>query len=279
VREVVVVGRRGAAQAAFTNPELLELGELTDADVVVDSEELEFSLALEDPNLNPTAQRNVKALRAFAARPLAGHHRRIVLRFLLSPVALLAGEQGGVGSVRLVRNELVAGEDGSLRAQATGEHETLDAGLVLRAIGYRGVALPDEPFDERRGTIRNDAGRVTEEDGTLRRGEYVVGWIKRGPSGVIGTNKKDAQETVDALLADLQAGGLLDPPAASADAVERLMRARKPDTISYAGWSEIDRHEQALGQSAGRPRVKLTRIEEMLRVAGEQQPEDSLSGG
>jgi ferredoxin--NADP+ reductase len=135
------------------------------------------------------------------------------------------------------------------------------------------------PFDERRGTIRNDAGRVTEEDGTLRRGEYVVGWIKRGPSGVIGTNKKDAQETVDALLADLQAGGLLDPPAASADAVERLMRARKPDTISYAGWSEIDRHEQALGQSAGRPRVKLTRIEEMLRVAGEQQPEDSLSGG
>jgi ferredoxin--NADP+ reductase len=277
VREVVVVGRRGPAQAAFTNPELLELGELADADVIVDAHELESALAVEDPNMDPTAQRNVKVLREYAARAPAGRPRRIVLRFLLSPLQLLPGSDGCVGAVRLVRNELVVDASGALRARATGEHETIAAGLVLRAIGYRGVALPGVPFDERRGTIANDGGRVCESDGSRRRGEYVVGWIKRGPSGVIGTNKKDAQETVDALLADLAAGALLDPPAPHAEAVEQLLRARQPELVSYAGWCEIDRHERALGEPVGRPRVKLTRIEELLRVAAAQQPEDSLS--
>jgi ferredoxin--NADP+ reductase len=280
VREVVVVGRRGPAQAAFTNPELLELGELGDADVIVHGEELRRALALQDPNMDPTTQRNVKVLREYAARAPAGKPRRIVLRFLLSPLQLLPGADGRVGAVRLVRNELVAGKDGALRAQATEEHETIEAGLVLRAIGYRGVALPGVPFDERRGTIANDGGRVCEPDGGRRqRGEYVVGWIKRGPSGVIGTNKKDAQETVDALLADLAAGALLDPPAPDAEAVEELLRARKPQLVTYAGWCEIDRHERALGEPAGRPRVKLTRIEEMLRVAAAQQPETARSKG
>jgi ferredoxin--NADP+ reductase len=269
ISEVVVVGRRGPAQAAFTNPELLELGELADADVIVDGEELERALAVEDRDMDPTAQRNVKVLREYAARVPQGKPKRIVLRFLRSPVELLADEHNGLAGVRLVHNELLADSDGSLRAQATGEEEVIPAGLVLRAIGYRGIPLPGVPFDERRGVITNDGGRVLDGQTGARRGEYVVGWIKRGPSGVIGTNKKDAQQTVDALLEDLEAGRLLDPPNPSTAELEDMLRARKPDLVSYAGWSEIDRHERALGEPAGRPRVKLTRIDEMLRVAAE----------
>jgi ferredoxin--NADP+ reductase len=270
IEEVILVGRRGPAQAAFTNPELLELGELEDADVIVDGAELERALAAGsgadgEPGLDATTERNIRVLRDYAARPPRGRHRRIVLRFLLSPVAILGDGAGRVQAVELVRNELVPSPDGSLRARATDARETLPAGLVLRAIGYRGRPLPGVPFDERAGVIANDGGRVLP-------GEYVVGWIKRGPTGVIGTNKKDAQETVDAILADLAAGRLLDPPAPEPDAVLELLRARQPDLVTYAGWSEIDRHERAQGEPAGRPRVKLTRIEEMLRVASAQEP-------
>ena len=272
VREVVVVGRRGPAQAAFTNPELLELGEMAGVDVVVDPEELERALAVADGDVNPTAVRNVKILREYAQRPLTGQPRRIVLRFLLSPTELVADPGDGVAGVRLVRNELIAGLDGSLRAAATEEQEIIDTRLVLRAVGYRGKPLPGVPFDERRGVILNEGGRVHEGNGVgARPGEYVVGWIKRGPSGVIGTNKKDAQETVDAILADLAAGALPIPASPDPQAIEELLLLRRPDLVTYEGWSEIDRHERGLGEPHGRPRVKLTRIEEMLQVASEQR--------
>ena len=284
VREVVVVGRRGPAQAAFTNPELLELGELSQADVIVDPAELERALAVPDPDAesNTTARRNVEILRDYASREPKGHARRIVLRFLLSPTALLPDEQGRLGAVELVRNDLVPANGGSLRAQPGDEHETIPAGLVFRAIGYRGIALPGVPFDERRGVIPNTGGRVIDlQTGEPVPGEYVVGWIKRGPSGVIGTNKKDAQETVDAMLADLLAGEVAATPhtprAPDPAAVESMLRERQPELVTYAGWSEIDKHERALGEPAGRPRVKLTRIDEMLRVAASQSPsEESL---
>ncbi len=272
VSEVVIVGRRGPAQAAVTNPELLELGELADADVVVEEAELDRALAVHDPaaEADITSRRNVEILRSYAARPLAGHPKRIVLRFLLSPVSLIADERGHLGSVELARNELAADSDGKLRAQATGEHEQIPAGLVFRAIGYRGVPLPGVPFDERRAIIPNAGGRVLDPStGVPLRGEYAVGWIKRGPSGVIGTNKKDAQETVDAIFADTSPGaaGLPTPDSPDGAAVEQLLRERQPELVTYDGWSSIDRHERALGEASGRPRVKLTRIEEMLRVA------------
>jgi ferredoxin--NADP+ reductase len=272
VAEVVVVGRRGPAQAAFTNPELLELGEMDEVDVVVDEQELERALAVAEKNMDPTAERNVKVLRQYAARVPQGRPRRIVLRFLLSPVELVG--QGAVGGVVLERNELLADGSGALRAKPTGETETLQAGLVLRAIGYLGKPLPGVPFDERRSVIANVGGRVTDAQEQALPGEYVVGWIKRGPTGVIGTNKKDAQETVDAIIQDIDAGALNAPAAADADTVHGLLLERRPDLVTYEGWSEIDRHERALGEPTGRPRVKLTDIEQMLRIAAAEEPLD-----
>jgi ferredoxin--NADP+ reductase len=282
VREVVVVGRRGPAQAAFTNPELRELGELADADVIVDPAELDRALAVSDPvaEESTTARMNVEILRDYAQREPTGKPRRVVLRFLLSPVELTADRAGRLAAVRLVRNELVADTDGALRALPTSETETIGAGLLFRAIGYRGVPLAGVPFDDRGGVIPNDGGRVTDPaTGAPLLGEYVVGWIKRGPTGVIGTNKKDAQQTVDAILADLASARngdspLLAPGTANPAALEDLLRARQPELVTYAGWSEIDRHERSLGARTGRPRVKLTRIEEMLRIAAAESPSE-----
>jgi ferredoxin--NADP+ reductase len=284
IAEVVVVGRRGPAQTSFTNPELLELGELSDADVIVDQAELDRALAVPDPHAeaNAISRRNVEILRSYAARPPEGHRKRIVLRFLLSPLALTAGEDGRVGAVELVGNELQPDVEGTLRARPGGERETIPAGVVFRAIGYRGIPLPGVPFDERAAVIPNVDGRVIDPGtGTAVSGEYVVGWIKRGPTGVIGTNKKDAQQTVSAILADL--GAVPDgskerarrpESSGNPEAIEELLLARQPALVTYAGWSEIDRHERALGAPSGRPRVKLTRIEEMLRIAAAESPAD-----
>ncbi len=286
VREVVILGRRGPAQAAFTNPELLELGELAGADVIVEEAELERALAVPDAGAvqDITCRRNVEILREYAARAPKGHEKRIVLRFLLSPAAFVPDEHGRLGAVELIRNRLVPAPAGGLRAEATDERETLRAGLAFRAIGYRGIPLPGVPFDERSAIIPNRAGRVLDPaSGATLAGEYVVGWIKRGPSGVIGTNKKDAQETVDAMLADLSPpsnddraasarGGAHIPATPDAAAVEALLRSRQPELVTYSGWQAIDRHERALGEPSGRPRVKLTRIEQLLEVAAAEQP-------
>ena len=286
IAEVVVVGRRGPAQAAFTNPELRELSDLADADIVVDPHELDAALSVSDPDteLTPTAQRNVELLRGYAATPPSGRPKRIVLRFLLSPTSLTAGDSGHLSAVELVRNRLTLSPGGGLRAEPTDERETIPAGLVFRAIGYRGIPLPGVPFDERAATIPHDSGRVLDPStGAPLPGEYVVGWIKRGPSGVIGTNKKDAQETVNAIFADLSSADTDSSPAAALslahipdtpdpDAIEALLRARQPDLVTYSGWESIDRHERALGEPSGRPRVKLTRIDELLQVAASERP-------
>jgi ferredoxin--NADP+ reductase len=285
VTEVVVAGRRGPAQAAFTNPELRELADLADADIVVDPDELDAALAIPDPDAlqNPTSRRNVELLRAYASTPPSGRPKRIVLRFLLSPTSLIPGDTGHLSAVEFVRNRLAPTPTGGLRAEPTDERETIPAGLVFRAIGYRGIPLPGVPFDERAGTIPHDAGRVLDPaTAAPLPGEYVVGWIKRGPSGVIGTNKKDAQETVNAIFADLPADSADDSSAAVSlahtpdtpdpSAIEALLRTRQPDLVTYSGWESIDRHERALGEPSGRPRVKLTRLDELLRVAASEQP-------
>ena len=270
VREVVVLGRRGPAQAAFTNPELLELGEMTDADVFVEARDVELDPLsrsfVESEDASITSRKNVEILTGYAGREAAGKPRRIVLRFLASPVEIIGDER--VTGVRICRNELAADESGAVRARATDALETIECGLVFRSIGYRGMPLEDLPFDERRGMIPNEAGRILAGDAPLP-GEYVAGWIKRGPTGIIGTNKRDAQETVDALLADLDAGRLIEPRDPDRDALEELIAERRPDHVTYAGWEAIDRAEKGLGEPHGRPRVKLCSFDELLEAARE----------
>jgi ferredoxin--NADP+ reductase len=250
LREIVMVGRRGPAEAAFTTPELIELGELAGADVIVDPADLE--------NAEPTdtnSERNLEVLRGFAARTPAGKPRRLVLRFLLSPVAILGGDR--VEGIELVRNRLETDERGVKRALPTGETETLACGVVFRSVGYRGVGLPGVPFDETRGTIPNEQGRVADR-------VYAAGWIKRGPSGVIGTNKKDATETVEHLLAYLRPAPRRGRPAAD---VERRLVERGARPVLYPGWTSIDERERAAGEPLGRPRVKLCTWDELLDAA------------
>ena len=202
IREILVLGRRGPAQAAFTTPELQELRELAGADLVVDPADLALdpasAAALEDDTA--LARRNLEVLLEAATTPAAGKPQTVRLRFCVSPVAILG--DGRVEAVEVVRNELVADADGRIRAVPTDEREVIPCGLVLRSVGYRGLPMPGVPFDEDRATIRNDVGRVLGDDGAPLPGVYCTGWIKRGPSGVIGTNKKDATETVELLLAD-----------------------------------------------------------------------------
>jgi len=214
-----------------------------------------------------TARRNVEILQEYSERRPAGKRKRVVLRFLRSPVRILGEDR--VEGIELVRNELHHGGDGGLRAQSTEEHETLEAGLVFRSIGYRGVPIEGVPFDEWRGTVPNEGGRVLDpHEQTSVAGEYVVGWIKRGPSGVIGTNKRDAQETVNNLIEDLHEGRLPEPTGdPSAEAIGALLAERKPEHVTYRGWELIDAVEVGAGEPLGRPRVKLTKVDEMLDAA------------
>jgi ferredoxin--NADP+ reductase len=267
VTEVVLLGRRGPAEAAFTNPELRELGELERADVIVDPAQLEGVEVPEDAEA--TKRRNVEILRDYAQRTPSGKSHRLELRFLRSPVEILGeGEDGPVTGVRVGINRLVAGDDGRVRAEPTGETEDIACGLVLRSIGYRGTPLAGIPFDERRGLIRNEAGRVITDDGVCR-GEYVVGWIKRGPTGVIGTNKKDAADTVAKILQDAEAGALSgpDPALADGDAVAAWLTERVPEHVTWSGWEMIDAYEAKLGEPMGRPRVKLVHLAELLEAS------------
>jgi ferredoxin--NADP+ reductase len=271
VREVVLLGRRGPAQAAFTNPELRELGELTRADVDVDPAELELdeaSAAWLEAEGDATAKRNVEILRDYAAREPSGASHRISLRFLRSPVEILGeGDDGPVTGIRVVHNQIERGDDGRLRAVPTEREEVIECGLVLRSIGYRGRALPGVPFDDRRGLIRNQGGRVCGEDGEPLRGEYAVGWIKRGPSGVIGTNKKDAADTVARIVEDAEADRLREPASADAEETAAWLLGSSPGAVEWAGWEAIDAHERGLGEPAGRPRVKLVRMAELVEAA------------
>jgi ferredoxin--NADP+ reductase len=257
VQEVILLGRRGPAQASFTNPELRELGEMTGVDVQVDPAEVEGIELPED--LDKIARRNVEILQGYAQRPPGSAGRRITLKFLRSPVEILGEDDDGpVTGIRVVRNRLEAG-----RAVPTGEHEVIGCGLVFRSIGYRGRPLDDIPFDERRGLIRNNGGRVCDEAGVPHRGEYAVGWIKRGPSGVIGTNKKDAADTVAKVVADAEAG-VLDSACPDAEECAQWLAACAPDAVTWEGWQAIDEHERAAGEPQGRPRVKLVRLADLV---------------
>jgi ferredoxin/flavodoxin---NADP+ reductase len=266
IREIVILGRRGPVQASWTSTELHEMGDLAGADIVVDPAELELDEAsdAELAQASNIVQRNMDILREFASRELAGKPRRVVLSFRASPVAIHGEER--VEGVEIAHNELVPDGKGSVRAQATGERETLSCELVFRSVGYRGLPSPGLPFDEATGTMPNVGGRVLGEDDVPLAGVYCAGWIKRGPTGVIGTNKKDATETVEALLADAETGEI-GGRAVPAEAVDALLAERGIDAVVYTGWEAIDAAERAAGEPHGRPRIKLTSWETLLSAA------------
>lgn len=276
IREIHVLGRRGPAQAAFTNKELKELGELPGVDVIVDRGAIELdplSAAQVARTDDRTRDRNLDILREYAERSPSGAGTRIVLHFLVSPVEIVG--QDRVEGLVMAHNELYESDDGSLRARSTDERTTLSAGLVFRAIGYQGVPISGVPFDAMSGVIPNEAGRIIDpRTGEPVPGEYVVGWIKRGPRGIIGTNKPDSQETTSMLLADLEAGRLEKPDVPSRKVLERLLGERRQDYVSYEDWQLIDLLEQERGRASGdRPRLKFSRVEEMLHALQERKRE------
>jgi ferredoxin/flavodoxin---NADP+ reductase len=270
VKEIVVLGRRGPAQAAFTNPEVRELGEMVDADIDIDAAEMELDDLsrewLDSEDADPTNRRNVEIFTDFSRREPEGKGKSIVMRFLRSPIEIQG--DGRVERIVVAKNKLERDDSGRIRAVDSGERETIECGLVLRSIGYRGMPIEGIPFDDGRGLIHNDGGRVHDGSGESVPGLYAVGWIKRGPSGVIGTNKKDAQETVDNLFGDLEVGKVPEAPLADdRGSIESLLDERKPDHITFERWQAIDAAEIEAGKPHGRPRVKFCRVDELVEAS------------
>ena len=266
VKEIVILGRRGPVQAAFTTVEVKELGELPGADVIVRPDEVALDEVSEAELAAARAatKAKVEIVQEFSRRAPTGKPRRLHIRFLVSPVELI-GRDGRVTAVKLAKNRLVKDANGAVVTQATGEIEELPAGLVFRSVGYRGVALPDVPFDARTGLIPNEKGRVLDPaTGSPLPGHYATGWIKRGPTGVIGNNKADSVETVKLMLEDAAAGALPAPAAPDPAALEALIRQRQPAAVTFSDWKRLDQIEVERGTPLGRPRVKLTSVEEML---------------
>jgi len=257
VKNIYVLGRRGPAQAKFTNPEIKEFGHLAIADPVVLPAELEL-----DPDSQKAVdgdrltRQNVEFLREYAARGQGSKPRKVHFRFLVSPVEITG--KGKVEAVKIERNRLVSTPDGYLNCEGIGEFETLPAGMVLRSVGYYGVALPGVPYNKKKGTIPNDHGRVLNDDGKVLPGAYVVGWAKRGPTGVIGTNKKDAEETVALMLQDVKSLRRVGDPAD----VSELLKKRDCRPVTFSDWQMMNAAEIERGKAASRPRVKFNTVEE-----------------
>jgi ferredoxin--NADP+ reductase len=269
IREVLLVGRRGPAQAKFTNPEIKELGELSGTLTRVLPEEAELddlSRQEVESTSDKATKRKLEIISALAQNPDADADRSLILRFLVSPEEILGDESGRVSGIRLGRNQLVARDGGGLAARSTGVTETHSCGLVFRSVGYRGLPLPDLPFRDDWGVLPNEAGRILDAEGTALRGLYTSGWIKRGPSGVIGTNKPDATETVEKMLEDLTLGHHAVPEQAHRESVDALLLERGVRPVRYTDWKKIDAAERSAGESADRPRVKLVTREALRDV-------------
>ncbi len=272
IREVIIMGRRGPAQAAFTTKELREFGEIDGVDIIVAPDEIALDPLTEahiEAHADRTRDANISVMRVFSERTPAGGGRRVHLRFLASPVEVVGTDR--VTAVVVEKNALQRASDGQLRPRGTGDTETIPVDLVFRAIGYQGTPLPGVPFDDWAGLIPNVAGRVVDpsREGAPVVGEYAVGWIKRGPQGVIGTNKPDSVETAHAVLEDV-AEGLLDREVPSGEVLSRFVAERRDDAVAYDDWLTLDGLERSAGEAEGRPRVKFASITDMsnaLRAA------------
>jgi len=275
VKTVYMLGRRGPAQAAFTNPEIKELGEMEVADIHIPEADAALDAATTQSmadNPDKGTDRKVEIMQQYAAEKRTGKDKTLVLRFCVSPVELISDgdtDEPGVGTVKLVHNEMYLNERGTIRPRATERHEDLTAGLVFRSVGYNGVALPDVPFRDDWGVIPNDKGRVVILDtNDPVTGLYCAGWIKRGPSGVIGTNKPDALETVKCMLEDVAAGKVFSPEAPGVDQLRDLVKERRPNYFSYADWKKLDAMEVEKAEGTEAPRVKFTTVAQMQAALG-----------
>ncbi|HNU82769.1 MAG TPA: FAD-dependent oxidoreductase [Thermoanaerobaculia bacterium] len=271
VREVWMLGRRGPAQAAFTPQELKELGELTDVDIVVDPAALELDSASAAAVAESASRaRNLELLREFAARPRRGAGRVLHLRFGVSPVEILVDDEERVRGLVVARNRLEARSDGSVAARPTGETETLEAGLVLAAIGYAGEPIPGVPFDPKARVIANVEGRVCDpETREIVPREYVVGWARTGPQGLIGSHKGGSAEVVERMLADWRTGQIPAAALPPRPAIDELLAGRGVQVVGFSDWKRLDDVEVARGARRGAPREKFSDLESMLALLGE----------
>lgn len=269
VKNVYILGRRGPAQAAFTPPEIKEMGDLEDADITVAYDEAHIDetsrIALEESG-DKVSKKNVAIIEGFGEWQAHEKSKQLTIRFLVSPTELVSDVDGHVSSIKLVKNETYVDESGGIKARSIGEEETIPAGLVFRSVGYRGVPLPEIPFNEVDGTIYNIEGRVTDADSNVQTGLYVAGWIKRGPTGVIGTNKTDAQETVARMVEDVLSGNVLKPAYPDEATLMKFVFSKQADAVTYDDWTQIDHKEIENGIAADRPRVKFTDLGAMLDV-------------
>lgn len=274
VKNIYILGRRGPAQAAFTNPEIKELGEMEEANIIVAPEDVDLDPLSRDYMITSADRkddRNVEILTEYSTRtPDPSKPKRIYMRFLVSPVEINGQEH--IESVKIVKNELYKSDKGDLRPRATEQTEVIPAGLVFRSVGYMGVPLPGVPFRHDWGTIPNEKGRIyVMETKAVVKGEYVVGWIKRGPSGIIGTNKPDSQETVQMMLEDVAKGEVMSPSTPARAALESLLNERHIQFVTYEDWLLLDQIEQEKGKAAGRSRMKFTTIDAMLAAIAERK--------
>ncbi len=267
IKDIYIVARRGPAQVKFTNVEIREMGHLAIADAMVLDNELRLDRASSATVEGDTAmQKNLDYLRAYVEIGDTGKERHIHFRFLLSPVEII-GADGKIVAVKMEKNQLRPITGGDIKAVGTGEFETIPAGLILRSVGYKGIALPGVPYDARNGVIPNEVGRVIDHaTEQVVSGEYVAGWIKRGPNGVIGTNKPDSIESVNSMFEDLRQDRLTPAPEPNPDAVVAILQARGVRYVTAAEWRQIDAAEVAAGQAQGKPRAKFVEREEMLAL-------------
>lgn len=264
VREVTLLGRRGPAQAAFSPKELEEIAALPGIDVAVarqDAQLDELSARWLEQDGARSATRNVKLIQELAQKGEGQAERRLRCRFLVAPVAL-HGHDGRLTAVKLQHSQLAPDVKGTPRPRPLDSFEEIQADLVFKAIGYRGRPLPGLPFDDRKGIVPNADGRVQETPGgAVRPGNYVVGWCKRGPTGLIGTNSADSKATVEVMVQDLQAGTVLQPDASDLAAT---LQQRGVDFVSWQDWQRLDAWEQEQGQALGKCRLKQPSVEALM---------------
>lgn len=278
IKTVYMLGRRGPAQAAFTNPEVRELGKLEDTDVRTLPEEVEIDeLTREEleKNGDKYTEKKLEILRGYANDGEHGKNKTLYLRFLVSPVEIIGDEQGKVKKLKIVKNELYRNEKGDIRPRPTKNYEELDVGLVFRSIGYSGIPLPDLPFDEGKGVLPNIDGRIMEQNSDkYLTGLYAAGWIKRGPTGVIGTNKSDSGETVECMVEDINNGSYIETGSYTDDEIRDFIKSRNPDFITYREWLKVDELERQKGKEQGRPRVKFENVSDILDVLDKKKNQD-----